>query len=237
VDPVEAIKGVQGGGLTLAPPLSVDRIARLQEELGAPLPRELRAVLGYTAGIEGTAVDGIDFTGRDMDYEDRDLFPLGLPIATDGAGNFWVLDLPPVEGGGAAVFFACHDPPILLYQSPDLGHFLDQVLRVPVTPDRSVVDDVRRDRLFNVWRTNPGTISHADALSRDDALRAFAEELGDRYTFVDLRAAEIGMGFSWGRYGRQTDVRRHGHERLFACAPPERTPGLLRRVFGRTATP
>jgi hypothetical protein len=28
-----------------------------------------------------------------------------------------------------------------------------------------------------------------------------------------------------------TDVRRHGHERLFAYAPPEKTPGLLRRLF------
>jgi hypothetical protein len=26
-------------------------------------------VLGQTAGIGGTTLDGIDFTGRDMDYE------------------------------------------------------------------------------------------------------------------------------------------------------------------------
>jgi SMI1/KNR4 family protein SUKH-1 len=232
VDAAEAVKAMGVGGLALAPPLSADGIARLQEEIGAPLPRELRAALNHTAGIGGTVVDGIDLTGRDMDYEHRELFPLGLPIATDGAGNFWVLDLPPDEGGDAAVFFACHDPPVLLYQSPDLGHFLDQVLQVQAL----LVAEVRRDSLFKVWRANPGTISPADALGGDEALRAFAEELGERYTFVDLRSADVGMGFSWGRYGRHTDVRRHGHERLFACAPPERTPGLLGRLFGRTAT-
>jgi hypothetical protein len=30
-----------------------------------------------------------------------------------------------------------------------------------------------------------------------------------------------------GRYGRRTDVRRHGHERLFAYAPPERGQGCF----------
>jgi hypothetical protein len=233
VDPVEAIRQAESGGLVLAPPLSADEIERLQEEVGAPLPRELRAALGHTAGIGGTRLDAIDLSGRDMEYEDRDLFPLGLPVATDGAGNFWVLDLSPVERDVAAVFFACHDPPIVLYQSPSLWHFLEQVFRMQAPPHTSLVDDVRRDRSFNVWRTNPRTIDHAQALTRDDHLRVFAQELGDRFTFVDLRAPEIGMGISWGRYGPRTDVRRAGHERLFASAPPQRPPSLLRRVLGR----
>ena len=40
------------------------------------------------------------------------------------------------------------------------------------------------------------------------------------------------MGFSWGRHGPRTELRRHGYERLFAYAPPEEKPGLLRRLFG-----
>jgi hypothetical protein len=72
----------------------------------------------------------VDVTGRGMDYEHRDVFPLGLPIAADGAGNFWVLDLTAREMAAAAVFFACHDPPIVLYQSPGLGHFLREVVKM-----------------------------------------------------------------------------------------------------------
>ena len=102
-----------------------------------------------------------------------------------------------------------------------------------VPPHESLVDHVHEDRPFRVWRTNPGTLDHAAALaSGDDGLRAFAEELDERWTFVDLRAPEIGMGFSWGRYGWRTEIRRHGFERLFAYAPPERKPGLLSRLFG-----
>ena len=88
------------------------------------------------------------------------------------------------------------------------------------------------DRLFRVWRENPGTIEWSEALAADDDLRGFAQQLDNRFQIVDLRSPEIGMGFSWGRYGPRTEVRRHGFQRLFAHAPPDRKPGLLRRVLG-----
>jgi hypothetical protein len=241
VDPVEAIARarelVDEDGdavvLMLEPGLSAAELEELHAEVGAPLSRDLRVVLEHTAGIDRTALAGIDFTGRDLSYEDRDVFPLGLPIAADGFGNFWVLDLTPEQTETACVFFACHDPPVVLYQSPDLGHFLEETFRMQVPPHVSLVNDVHEDKPFNVWRTNPGTIEHAAALAGDEQLRAFAEEVGERFVFVDLRSPEIGMGLSWGRYGPRTQVRRYGFERIFACAPPEHTPGLLSRLFGR----
>ena len=40
------------------------------------------------------------------------------------------------------------------------------------------------------------------------------------------------MGFSWGRHGPRTEIRRNGHERLFAYArPPKKPPGRLRRLL------
>jgi hypothetical protein len=48
----------------------------------------------------------------------------------------------------------------------------------------------------------------------DERLSAFAAELDDRFTFVDLRSSPVGMGFSWGRHGPRTDV------------PPEKSPGI-----------
>jgi hypothetical protein len=130
------------------------------------------------------------------------------------------------------VFFACHDPPVILYQSPSIGDFLDEAFRMLVPPRASAVDDVHEDRLFNVWRDNPGTLDHSAALAGDERLRAFAMELDDRFTFVDLRSSPVGMGFSWGRHGPRTDVRRFGHEPLFAYAPPEKRPGIFRRFSG-----
>jgi hypothetical protein len=100
-----------------------------------------------------------------------------------------------------------------------------------VPPHDSLVDDVHEDRLFEVWRRNPATLDRAAALAGDNDMRAFAAGLDERFTFVDLRAPEIGMGFSWGRHGPRTQIRRHGYERLFAYAPPEKKPGLLRRIL------
>jgi hypothetical protein len=242
MDPLEAIRRAQAtrlldedGGeveFELAPALPPADIERLADDIGVPLSRELRALLERTAGIDGGPLELIDFTGRSLSFGAPETFPSGLPIAGDGFGNFWVLDLTPADVETAPVFFACHDPPVILYQSPDIGDFLHEAFRMLVPPHASAVDDVHEDRLFNVWRDNPETLEHSAALASDENLSAFAAELDDRFTFVDLRSSPVGMGFSWGRYGPRTNVRRHGYERLFAYARPEKTPGFLRRLFG-----
>ena len=198
------------------------------------LPQELRALLGHTAGIDGSALETIDFTGRSFSVATDELFPSGLPVANDGYGNHWLLDLRPSEPDAAPVFYLCHDAPVVLYQSPNLAHFLHETFRMSMPPHESFVDDVHEDRRFQVWRENPGELDHAVALGADDELREFAESLEDTFRFADLRRPEIGMGFSWGRYGPRTELRRHGWSRLFAYAPPEKRPGLLGRIFGRS---
>ncbi len=67
----------------------------------------------------------------------------------------------------------------------------------------------------------PGAMTRAGAAaSTDPALRAFAATLDDRFLVVDLRRAELGAGFAWGRFGPDTTIRRAGLQRIFACAPP-----------------
>jgi cell wall assembly regulator SMI1 len=241
LDPIEAIRRARDAALVdedgnevvleLAPGLAEPEIDELEAEVGVPLPRDLRALLGHTAGIEG-ALESIDFTGRSLMFEAEDIFPSGLAVAHDGYGNHWVLDLGPEQTDSARVYFACHDAPVILYQSPDLGHFLHETFRMYVPPHESLVDDVHEDRLFQVWRRSPGTLDHGTALAGDETLRDFAAGLDDSFTFVDLREPEIGMGFSWGRHGPRTTIRRHGYALLFAYAPPEKKPGLLRRLLG-----
>jgi hypothetical protein len=211
------------------PPADIEALA---DEVGAPLSRELRTLLGGTSAIDGGPLHAIDFTGRSLSFAAPEIFPSPLPIAGDAFGNFWILDLPPDDVETAPVFFACHDAPVILYQSPNIGDFLHEAFRMLVPPHTSAVDDVHEDRLFNVWRDNPGTLDRSAALAGDERLHAFATELDDRFTFVDLRSSPVGMGFSWGRYGPRTEVRRHGHEPLFAYAPPERRPGIFRRLLG-----
>jgi cell wall assembly regulator SMI1 len=202
--------------LELAPPLTPDDIVSLETKVGQPLPQDLRDLLSFCSGIDG-CLEGIDFTGRNMAFEHAEVFPNGLPIAADGFGNFWVLDLTPETTRVAPVFFACHDAPVTLYQSPDLASFLAEVFRMLTPPHKSLVNDVHDDRLFDVWRKNPGVIDQSVASSSQDlAIRAFALSLSPNFQIVDLRNVEPGMGFSWGRYGTRTEIRRCGFERIFA---------------------
>lgn len=218
--------------LELSPALSVDQIDSLEKEVGLPLPEELRSILSFCSGIDG-CLDGIDFTGRSMSFELRDVFPNGIPIARDGWGNFWVLDVTPQTTKTAPVFFACHDAPVILYQSNDIAAFLSEVFRVSTPTHSSLVDDVHEDRLFDVWRKNPGVIQQSvAAASPDSELRAFASTLPGHFQIVDLRTASPGMGFSCGRYGPRTEVRRHGYERIFGYAKPP-TTGFFSKLFGR----
>jgi cell wall assembly regulator SMI1 len=217
--------------LGLAKPLTSEQIDSLQEKIGLPLPRELRELLAFCSGIDG-CLDVIDFTGENAGFELQEIFPKGLPIATDGFGNAWVLDITPQTSDVAPVFFACHDAPVILYQSNDLASFLAEVFRMNTPPNKSLVDDVHEDRLFDVWGKNPGVITQtAAAASSDPDLKAFASSLSEHSQVIDLRKAVPGMGFSWGRYGPRTEVRRHGYERIFSYAKPPKA-GLFAKLFG-----
>ena len=215
--------------LVLAPPLPDDGIEALQARVGVPLPSELRAVLRLTREIDGV-LDVLDFTGEACDVALDDTFPAGLPIAADGYGNFWVLDLGYEAREQARAYYVCHDPPVVLYQAPSLAAFLHEAFRMLEAPHDSLVGDVHEDRLFNVWGTDHGLLSHADALGSGDAtLREFASRFDDRHTFADLRAPQVGEGFAWGRNGPRTIVVRHPDAPLFAITAPEKKPGWLSR--------
>lgn len=215
------------------PPLTEQEIADLPARVGAELPVELVELLRRCSGLDGV-LEQVDISGRAIaGFELPEIFPRALSIAHDGSGNSWVLDLAPGATGSAPVYFACHDPPVILFQSPDLAHFVRELVRMGIPPHRSAADDVHEDRLFEVWRRNPGaTVQAAARASTDRELRAFAEALDESFTLVDLRHPEVGMGFSWGRHGPRTIVRRHGSVPLFATSAPK-ARGLWERLIGR----
>lgn len=217
--------------LSLLPGLPPDRIESLAAGFGFRLPRELVALLAGCSGVEGM-LETIDFTGQSDGFEFEAIFPRCIPIAHDGFGNFWVIDASPDGEAVAPVFFACHDAPVILYQAPSVAGFLAEVVNMYRPAHKSLVDDVHEDRLFEVWRRNPGTMTVAEAAKGDQILQDFAKTLDERFTVVDLRNPKVGMGFSWGRHGPKTEVRRHGDERVFAYAPPVKQ-GLWSRLTGR----
>ncbi len=213
------------------PPLSPSEIDVFESRLPCPLPYEIRELLAFCRGFTGGAADFVDFTGDDCMFEFESAFPHGLPIAADGYGNFWVVDLHPESTRWGPIYYASHDAPVFLYQSPSLEHFLTELFKCDVPPYKSLVDDVHEDRLFQVWRKNPGVMSQAECFaSADRELRAFAEQLDPSFLVVDMRNAPVGFGFSWGRY-RETVVRRSGSLPIFAYRRPTGRFRALVRMF------
>jgi hypothetical protein len=236
--PIDVIRAAQSKALTdedgeqielsLLPGLDDAAVQAFEASLPCPLPAEIRDLLHFCRGFEGVVADLVDFTGQDTMFEQRTVFPHGVPIASDGFGNFWVVDLSSASTIFGPIWFACHDPPVILYQSADVTVFLAELFKTCQPPYESLVDDVHEDRLRNVWRTNPGVLTYGQcAQAADDVLREFAAGLDASYQVIDLRKAEPGDGFSWGRYGPRTVIRRHGAHPVFAYQQQKKN-----RLFG-----
>ena len=140
-------------------PLTAAGIDDFARSLPCPLPGEVRELLQVCRGFRGGYTEAVDFTGG-LSFELETLFPYGLPIAADGYGNFWVVDLMPGSTEFGPIYYACHDAPVILYQSSSLSDFLTELFKMCSQPHESLIDDVHEDRLYHVWRTNPGALSY-----------------------------------------------------------------------------
>ncbi len=238
--PLEIIRQAQAATLTdedghvvsleLLPGLSHSELQDFAGQVPCRIPPEIMDLLRACRGFYGT-VEQVDFTGRDLMFEFEAAFPYGLPIAADGYGNFWVVDLHPDTARWGPIYFACHDAPVILYQADSLEQFLDELFRMFEPPHQSLINDVHEDRLAHVWQTNPGVLSYEQChRSEDPILTDFARELDESFQIIDLRLAKPGDGFSWGRYGPETQINRFGAHAVFAYKKPQ---SVISRLLGR----
>jgi hypothetical protein len=216
--------------LSLLPPASAAQLAELQANVPCPIPEQVREVLAVTRGFENGPLESLDFAGVPGGFGLEEIFPHPLALAHDGYGNYWVADLQAASIDWAPIYFACHDPAVIVFQSPSLQHFVAEVLRFANPPHESEINDVHEQHSMAIWRRNPDVLSHAAASSSPDpTLRSFAQGLDPTYSIVDLRGARTGHGFSWGRYGPKTRVVRCATEPIFAYQSKSRWQRLLGR--------
>ena len=101
-----------GNGVTLElfPGLSRTELQEFANRLPCHIPPEIEELLGACRGFYGT-LEQVDFTGRDLMFEFEQAFPDGLPIAADGYGNFWVVDLHPGTTSWGLIYFGATTRP------------------------------------------------------------------------------------------------------------------------------
>ena len=176
----------------------------------------LKISLAFSRGFENGPVESVDFSGL-MDFGMEEVFPCAIPIAHDGFGNYWVVDLTSGSRAWAPIFYVCHDPAVIVFQSASLAEFIEELLRLGNPPYKSALDEVHETATFAIWNDLPGMRAAGEFHNAEDtALREFAEGLGGDWLIADLRNAAVGDGFPWGRFGPRTANRRMREERVFA---------------------
>jgi hypothetical protein len=139
VTPLEIIRQAQANTLIdedghvvtleLLPGLSRTELQDFTDQVPCRVPPQISELLRSCSGFYGT-VEQVDFTGRNLMFEFEPAFPHGLPIAADGYGNSWVVDLHPDTARWGPIYFACHDAPVILYQAGSLDLFLSELFRM-----------------------------------------------------------------------------------------------------------
>ena len=219
--------------LELLPPATDAQIRALESSLPGPLPDEIRAALMVSTGLANGPLESfslLDLEGFGLE----EAFPHAYSIAHDGFGNYWILDLLPDATDWAPVFFACHDPAVIAYQSPSVEAFLRDVVSVAPDDARSPIDHVHEDVVNRLWGDDASFIRQPDAAaSPDPLLRAFAATLVPDALIADLRVAAVGSGFAWGKFGPRTVIERFGTHRLWALTRPPAKRSFLSRLLGR----
>jgi hypothetical protein len=213
-----------GRAVTIDSPATRDEIDRLRSRCGG-LPPE---ILELVESVAAFSVDGIrvNFRGEEP-FEFEGMFACSIPIATDGQGNFWVVDVRP-DGAWGVVFFVAHDPPVAIVQARDVASFIEQLFDAR---DGSAISD---DVIATIRKRNPHVIPREQALASPDVVvRAFAGQVDESFAIADIRDGAPGQGFVWGTAGPDTAVRRAGEELLFAIEKKKKKTGPFARLFSR----
>lgn len=199
--------------LTLKPAMTVAEIDQLATEIGASIPPDVQDLLVHSRGFEH--IQEVDLSGACDGTDASDFFTNYLSISEDGFGNHWVIDL--TGGAWGPIYYVCHDPPVVVYQSANLEEFFHACIQMGVTPENNPIDEVSGPLAFGIWSKNPGLIPQPEAeKSTNPEIREFARELDARWLIKDLRDAKPGDGFSWGRFGPVAPIKRFGSLPIFA---------------------
>nr|WKN38458.1 SMI1/KNR4 family protein [Tunicatimonas sp. TK19036] len=212
----------------LKPGLTESEIQNLKEILpNKSLPIEIEDLLRFTRGFdffgfEEVTFDGIGFFGFE------EFFPDSCQLASDGLGNFWIVDIDKT-GNWGNVFYVCHDPPVVVKHSQHLSELISHIDEFGRIGSRSNLDIIHKKTVMEIWSNSEGVIKKEIALTSDKELQDFAESLPYNFQIADLRNAPNGKGFAYGKVKIES-VIRHDTELLWAF---EKKKGFFSRLFSK----
>jgi hypothetical protein len=209
----------------LLPGLSAAEVAALTAQMPtATLPQEIHKLLLYTKGLEFGWLQQVNFDAFG-EFGLQGLFPTCIELMSDGAGNFWVLDINKL-GEWGAVFYVCHDPQVIIRQADNLEKFLDQLYEYASLKSDSWLDEVYNQLSIKIWEERKMHASIMDVAtaiaSPDPIINQFAAQQPIGFLLIDLRAEASAKGFAHDKLSFRTgQVRKHDLEPIWAFEPPQ----------------
>jgi hypothetical protein len=205
--------------------LSVAEVAALTAQMPlATLPQEIQELLLYTKGFEFGWLEQVSFVAFG-EFGLQGLFPTCIDLMSDGAGNFWVLDINKL-GEWGSIFYVCHDPQVIIRQADNLEKFLGQLYEYATLKSVSWLDEVYNRLSIKIWeerKTDTSIIDVATALaSSDPIINQFAAQQSLDSLLIDLRAGSSTKGFAHNKFSfRPGQVHKHDLEPIWAFEPPQ----------------
>jgi hypothetical protein len=218
----------------LLPGLSVAEVAALAAQMpSATLPQEVHELLLYTKGLKFGWLQQVSFDAFG-EFGLQGLFPTCIELMSDGAGNFWVLDINKL-GEWGAIFYVCHDPQVIVRQADNLEEFLGQLYEYATLDSASWLDEVYNRLSIKIWeerKTDASMMDVATAIALPDPIiNQFAAQQPLGFMLTDLRAGASTKGFAHNKFSFSIgQVCKHDLEPIWAFEPPQLS--WFQRLFG-----
>jgi hypothetical protein len=215
------------------PGLSHSAIDSLRTTFPGVLTAEHEKLLHHTCGIDGTALQYLDFTGQFHDEETLAVFRPCLTLGVDAEGRRWIAETGKSEGLPGPVWCVLEDPQVVVYVCEDLGKFLDLVRRhVEANSLKAFLRATDAAALRTWMQRGALAFQSRQECAYDRNLRAWLLQLPRDARVYDLRSPSFGSGWPYGVAGGSGRFHRRGREQLFAVsgfpAPSRWTEHLAR---------
>ncbi|MBN8652209.1 MAG: hypothetical protein J0L67_12315 [Cytophagales bacterium] len=194
------------------------------------IANELEEILRETKGWEGYGLETAYFDSID-EFGFTELISHSVTLGHDGFGNVWVLEIKD-NGDLGKIFYACHDPAVLVIYCNTLNEFFESLVEFFQKPVDNYLNDVHEKMVTDIWSTNPNTYEITDFRNSNGDLVSFLNLFeGDNWIVADLRNKKNRDGFAWGRFGSNQFTKRHPSELVWVIQKKKK--GFLSKIFGK----
>ncbi|MFC3809399.1 SMI1/KNR4 family protein [Lacihabitans lacunae] len=188
------------------------------------LDESIKELIRFSKGFNFHGLEDVSFNAFGH-FGLEEVFPNSIQLASDGFGNYWVLDIGN-NGEWKEVYFVCHDPAAIVKHSKNISEFIQHVDEFGRLGSESNLDIIHEKIVFDVYE---GKVeNHEKSINEFDFPDEFITQLPEDYVIIDLENQPIKSGFNWAKFGPNTRIIRFGDRPIWVL---EKKKGFLRKIY------